>query len=68
MTRGGDLLELFQDDGFITTTHTSGETNHSPLHTVFETALPLWQNTAESEGRLEVVELEEQLAIAGSEV
>ena len=31
MTIGGDLLELLQDDGFLTTTHTSGQTNHNPV-------------------------------------
>ena len=45
MTIGGDLLELLQDDGFLTTTHTLGQTNHNPLHTMFETALPLRQNS-----------------------
>lgn len=39
------LLELLHDDGFPTTTHTLGQTNHNPLHTVFETTLSLRQNT-----------------------
>ena len=51
MARGGDLLELLQDDGFVTTTHTLGQTNHNPLHTMFETALPLWQNTDNDAGQ-----------------
>ena len=38
------LLELLHDDGFLTMTHTLGQTNHNPLHTVFETALSLRQN------------------------